>query len=531
MSTLAPVIGATTIARAVAAERDQMVTAIDDLPILFVDDEASILRALERTAESCGWPVIAVNSPREALDFLALREFAVVVSDFRMPVMDGVEFLTQVRERWPQTERLLLTAYADEEALERGINEAGISRFLRKPWKRDTLVTILGQAVLQSRLRRENAVLLTRVSNRNAELSYLNELLQTRIEKSDQTLLGFRRRWDVALNAISDPIIMVDESLRLEGCNDAAAKLAGATVVDLEGHKCHEMLFKRSTQCANCPINQREGGTSRVSLDSENGQLLFDARAYPLPADRPTHLCTYRDVTRDMQLEREMANVDKMAAIGRLAGGVAHEINNPLHGILSFVQLAQKPDVPDEKLVRYHEVIKECALRCRDIVQSLRDFSRQAKSTERAPVELNEVCEKAMVLFESLNNRRFEQQRWEGKAMTYGNGNQLQQVLVNLIHNAVDASPNNGLIRVAVETDGHEWVIAVEDQGSGVSEVEARKIFEPFYTTKPQGQGTGLGLAISHNIMREHSGSLRITTASIGGARFEARLPRDTKES
>jgi two-component system C4-dicarboxylate transport sensor histidine kinase DctB len=103
--------------------------------------------------------------------------------------------------------------------------------------------------------------------------------------------------------------------------------------------------------------------------------------------------------------------------------------------------------------------------------------------------------------------------------------------LVNLIHNAVDASPKDGLIRVAVEEQGTDWVLSVEDQGSGVPEAERRKIFEPFYTTKPQGHGTGLGLSISHNIMREHGGSLRVGTASIGGARFEVRLPRNSQET
>lgn len=499
---------------------------IDDLPILFVDDETSILRALERTAEASGWRVVAMSSPLEALKTFENREYAVVVSDFRMPQMDGVDFLARVRELSPDTERILLTAYADEEALERGINDAGISRFLRKPWKREMLVTILGQAVQQARLRRENELLASRLSNRNEELSYLNELLASRVAESDVALQGFRRRWDAALNAISDPLIMVDGDYRLEGANDAASEMGGVAIADMEGRKCHEILFKRSSPCANCPMGKAEETTARVTLEDEGEQSFFDVRAYPLPASRATYLCTYRDVTRALMLERDMANVDKMAAIGRLAGGVAHEINNPLHGILSFVQLAQKPEVPPDKLVRYHDVIKECALRCRDIVQSLRDFSRQAKVADRAVIDLNMVCEKAMVLFEA-NGRRLEHARFGGDATAFGNSNQLQQVLVNLIHNAIDASPQNGLVKVSVETDGGEWVMAVEDQGSGVSEAERKKIFEPFYTTKPQGQGTGLGLSISHNIMREHGGSLRVGTASIGGARFEVRLPRD----
>ncbi len=498
-----------------------MSLAIADLPILLVDDEDDVLRALKRSLDHGSWELVTALGPEEGARAIAEREFAVVLSDFRMPGKDGVYFLSQVRERWPDAERILLTAYADEGALERGINEAGISRFLRKPWKREVLVSILSQAMQHSRLRRENAVLLQRVRHRNDELVYLNELLKTRVEESDRTILSFRRRWDVALNAISDPIAIVGPGYHVEGANLAAAKEAGLAVDELEGRKCHEVLFGKSQPCQGCPL---DSGAGRLTVTQRGHERVFDGRAYRLGGGDGSHLCVYRDITRDVSFAAEAAQMEKMAAIGRLAGGVAHEINNPLHGILSFVQLAQKSGVPAEKLQRYHEVIYECAIRCRDIVQSLRDFSREARGGEKRPTKLGEVCDKALVLFESQHVAIRRIDRSEG-ARCLGNANQLQQVVVNLLQNAVDASPKGGVIDMTLGKHGGEVWLAIEDQGSGVPPEIREKIFEPFFTTKPEGVGTGLGLAISHNIVREHGGALRVADSALGGARFELRLP------
>ena len=444
-----------------------------------------------------------------------------MVSDYRMPGMDGVQFLAEVRATWPHTERILLTACADEDALERGINDAGVHRLLRKPWRTNVLLSVLEDAVQKSRVRREHAILLERVRNRNEELDYLNQLLSDRVNRA---LVGFRRRWDVALNAISDPLIIVRADLVVEGANAAAGAIADAPADVLEGRKCHEALFDNPTRCGGCPI---ESGAGRIVRPQGERHQILDARSYALPGDDPAHICVYHDVTQKLAFEHESAHVDKMAAIGRLAGGVAHELNNPLHTILTFAQLAEKPDVAPAKLERYHEIIRESAIRCRDIVQSLRTFSRRDASAELRPVDLNEVCDKAAVLFKTSSRPTVTLVRWEPEEpVCLGNSNQLQQVVVNFLQNAVDASPDDGEVRVAVELDGDAWVVAVEDQGPGVPPSQRDTIVEPFFTTKPEGVGTGLGLAISEKLLRDLNGTLRVTDSELGGARFEARLPR-----
>jgi two-component system NtrC family sensor kinase len=496
------------------------------LPILVVDDEEEPRRATTRLLQSGGLRASSVERGEAALAALESAEFGVVISDYRMPGMDGVKLLARVRDGWPDAERILMTGAADADVLERGVNEAGISRFVKKPWVPAALLGVVNEALRAAQLRREHRVLAERLRHRNEELSYVNDLLQQRVAEVGPPTAGLRRRWDVAFGANADPVTIVREGYIQEGVNQAAAALAGRASDDLEGRRCHEALFGRREPCKGCPLPT---GTGQVQEGQGVNARSFDARAYSLPGPGAPHLCVYRDISRDVALSREAAQLEKMAAIGRVAGGVAHEINNPLHGILSFVQLAQKPEVPKEKMTRYLEVIRECAVRCRDIVQSMRDFARRSHESSAHPFDLRRAVMRAIVPFEPVLGARLEKdlgEELDGGAACLGTPLQLQQVVANLVQNAVDASPPAGRVRITLAEDDGHWLIAVDDEGPGVPEDRREKIFEPFYTTKPEGVGTGLGLAISHTILREHKGSLRVTRGPLGGARFEARVPR-----
>lgn len=344
-----------------------------ELPILVVDDDADQRRAIARLAHTAGWEAVACANADEALRALETRAFSLVISDQQMPGMDGIELLALVRGLAPETERILVTGAADLHALTRAVNEARVSSFVAKPWEPATLVTVLAAAREQHALRRDRNVLLERLANRNEELVYLNQRLGARAALHDEALQKFRRRWDVALNAISELILVVAPSLRIEGANAAAAVVAGVDAGSLEGQRCHEALFGRPTPCEGCPLG---AGTGELAHEGRT----YQARAYRLPGTgaAQSSLVVYRDVTVERAAARRAAEHDKRAAVGELAGGVADRINNPLHAILAFVQLAQRDDVDPEKLPRYLDAIHESALRARDVVDGIRELSRHA---------------------------------------------------------------------------------------------------------------------------------------------------------
>jgi len=249
-------------------------------------------------------------------------------------------------------------------------------------------------------------------------------------------------------------------------------------------------------------------------------------RAFPFGAD--ALVVVYKDVTQEREVSRRLVQTEKMSALGQLAGGVAHEINNPLGGILAFAQImAQDPrSEEDQESLR---LISDAALRAKRIVESLLRFSRAPKEHERGPVDLARVVEDALLMLHpNLRDGKLTVVRDLKEARTLGNANQLQQVVVNLIVNAAQAIQAKG--KVTVETGPGapgRVVVKVADDGPGVPTDLAERIFEPFFTTKPEGQGTGLGLAICYRIAEEHGGTIRLESPSGGGARFVVDLPAE----
>jgi signal transduction histidine kinase len=247
--------------------------------------------------------------------------------------------------------------------------------------------------------------------------------------------------------------------------------------------------------------------------------------------------------------QNQLLQSEKMSAIGQLAAGVAHELNNPLAGILGYSQFAMeklraKPDGDfDQKqmssFTRYLADIEKQARRCKAIVQNLLRFSRSSHDVALAPVNLNRALKETVELL----RHQIEIQQIslafvadESIPEIMGNSGKLQQVFTNLIINAMHATDKGGSISV---TSKHSPTlgefegaveIAIEDTGSGISEENVSKIFEPFFTTKEVGSGTGLGLSVSYGIVREHGGEIRVTSEPGRGSKFAVILPLQSKE-
>jgi len=238
----------------------------------------------------------------------------------------------------------------------------------------------------------------------------------------------------------------------------------------------------------------------------------------------------WKDVTEEHEVTRRLLQAEKMAAVGQLAGGVAHEINNPLGGILAFAQLMSQ-DERSESDRESLRLIADAAVRAKRIVESLLRFSRRPREDERGAVDLAKVAEDALFLMQAqLKDGHVEIERSLEAAIAVGNGNQLQQILVNLLVNALQAIGNRGRIRVTTGPGAPGRVrAAVSDDGPGISPDIAGRIFEPFFTTKPEGQGTGLGLSICYRIAEEHGGSIRHEPVPGGGACFILEIPAAAK--
>jgi hypothetical protein len=235
------------------------------------------------------------------------------------------------------------------------------------------------------------------------------------------------------------------------------------------------------------------------------------------------------DITGHVRLEEQLQISEKMASIGLLAAGVAHEVNTPLTGISSFTQMLLEGADPADPRTVLLEKIERQTFRAAKIVNGLLNLSRPGTSNkERVLVDLNAVITDVFSLLEhqfEVGRIKVRRELSASPVLVSGIEHQLQQVFLNLFLNARDAMPSGGWLSVATRLDGGQAVAEIADTGSGIPSDQLSRIYDPFFTTKDIGRGTGLGLSITYGIVREHDGAIHCDSAVGQGTRFTLTLP------
>jgi two-component system NtrC family sensor kinase len=492
--------------------------------LLIVDDDEHVRRALRRVLRRARCKILDAPEAQTALEIMTAERVHVVVSDYRMPGMSGVEFLRIVKERWPRIQRVLLTGQADSTAIEEAVNQSEIFRFIWKPWDDAHLLITIQSAVDQYWVVEENARLQGLLEIRNDELEKLNRDLDGKLAARSAALVRSAQEWRATFDAIGDPLaIMKGGGCEVVRANTAFSRAAGVSPQQLSGLRCSGHAYDALPCPSRCTM-PAGAAAEREIVFSERTWLV---RTFPLSEDQDdTMVVVFKDVTDEREVTRRLFQAEKMSAVGQLAGGVAHEINNPLGGILAFAQLMSREDRTEGDLENLR-LIQDAAMRAKRIVESLLRFSRRPREEEKGPVDLAQVADDALFLLQSqLKDGKFEVARAYEPVHALGNANQLQQIFVNLIVNALQAMDGAGTVTVGVGPAGPGRVeLSVTDTGPGVKPDVAKRIFEPFFTTKPEGKGTGLGLSICYQIAEEHGGSIRVEPGPTRGARFVVELP------
>ncbi len=224
---------------------------------------------------------------------------------------------------------------------------------------------------------------------------------------------------------------------------------------------------------------------------------------------------------------QQIGRSEQLAAVGRLAAGVAHEINNPLTGVLAFADLLREKENMDEQDQQDLELIIRETKRAREIVRGLLEFARETPSV-KAPLNINDVVRQTTRLLgkrEAFQNIFIVEDLSEDLPPVSGDKNQLQQVLVNLALNGCEAMPDGGTLMISSRYEHGQLVVKVIDTGCGIQKTHLAQIFEPFFTTKPVGKGTGLGLSVSYGILQQHGGTLTVESEEGKGCTFTMVLP------
>jgi signal transduction histidine kinase len=305
-------------------------------------------------------------------------------------------------------------------------------------------------------------------------------------------------------------------------------------ILDNKPYCTQGFKITRFQQCEKIILHGKERGSVeiyylRAMPASDEGPFLKEERKLIREiAQKIAIIIERKEAEANMRLlQEQIRHADRLASIGELTAGIAHELNNPLHNILGFAQLLIQNDSLNEQAKLDVEKIIKAALNSREIIKKLMYFSRQMPQDFKN-VNLNQVIRDTMCFIEPQcknENISISFHLENDIPEIYADTLQLNQVIVDLVVNAIQAMPEGGTLTISTRTDNQSVLLKVEDNGTGISRKIIQHIFNPFFTTKAIGKGTGLGLSVVHGIVSAHKGTIHVHSKEGVGTKFEIRFP------
>ena len=418
--------------------------------------------------------------------------------------------------------------------------DSGIDYFVPCVFEgRAIAVLALGRKETDEPFNSEDLALLTAVAAQVATAIENGRLYRELHLKAEE--LGRMREFNEnILESLDDGLVVFDVSERIVRWNRALEEFYGVVRRDAVGRTLGDIFDAPFIEALRAARQEHPYGATlyRVPLSArkdDDSRILVNATVVPLQNPSGSDMAVsgtillIEDITDRVRLEEQLQISEKMASIGLLAAGVAHEVNTPLTGISSFTQMLLDGADPRDPKTALLEKIEKQTFRAAKIVNGLLNLSRPAPATnERIDVDLNAVITDVFSLLEhqfEVGKIKARRELAPTAVTVVGIEHQLQQVFLNLFLNARDAMPRGGWLTVTTRIDGDRAVVEISDTGSGIPPEQLARIYDPFFTTKAIGRGTGLGLSITYGIVREHDGAIRCDSAIGQGTRFTLTLP------
>ena len=512
-----------------------------DWKVLFIDDDEGIRKVISIALEDVGYNMLTAADGQKGIELCQKHSPQIIITDIRMPGMDGIEVLKSIKKTDPDKEVIVTTGFGEIEYAIQAL-QLDASDFITKP---------INDSALQVALERAKQRYNTR-----KELKDYTALIEERWMSTAEELAKLINFQEKLIESSIDGIAGCDQDGKIIVFNKSMEQMLGYDSQKAIGKKFISQLFEKGKWEAleEKIYSEEHGGKNRLLLyetyliSKAKIEIPVQLSAAALVRENKEIgvVAFFRDLRKIRRLEQEFADQarllhqDKMISLGKLSASVVHEINNPLTGVLNYIRLMIKILGRDsfsaeqiQKFNKYLGLMESEVGHCSDIVSSLLAFARKSE-LEFGEVNIKDLLQKCLILSDhklTLQNIQINTVLYSEITKVTGDFNQLQQCILNLIFNAADAMPEGGLLTIesSFHPESRLVKIMVADTGCGIAPKDLPKIFDPFFSTKEEGKGLGLGLSVAYGIIARHKGVIEAKSEPGKGTVLTITLPVNAK--
>lgn len=496
--------------------------------IVLVDDEVMVTRTLETLLKLEGLKdTESFNDPLEALEYLKINQCELIISDFIMPKMEGIEFLSRAKKLPMQedTTQILLTGYADKENAIKAINEVGIFKYIEKPWNNDDLVLNIKNAIERTNLKRALKEKIIQLKKANDELEEYSKNLEALVQKRSKELYESREKLNAIFTNCADGIVTFKKDCAINSLNQAACELFGTCEKELLNKNFFELIINEKNQRHENPFKSKKPVFLRnfcLVNYKNNTKIPIEISLAKIENDKDDFVvAVIRNVS--YQKENERLRDDFIATL-------THDLRTPLLAAISGLDFMLKGTLGEisEKQKELTLAMKKSNEDMLGLTNALLEVYRYEAGkiflckTRFCVNELIKDCAKELEVLFKQNNTEIIFDFENEELMINADKNEIRRVISNLLGNAIKHGGENTKVIVRSQKIGKDAQISVEDNGVGLSEEDQMKLFKRFSqgTSKKRSCSTGLGLYLSRRIVEAHNGSIWVESEVDKGSKF-----------
>lgn len=506
--------------------------------IIVVDDEPIILSTLKMLLEMEGFEDIEFyDNPKDALLSIKNSTPDLIISDFMMPKMNGIEFLTEAKKICNDTSMILLTGYADKENAIKAINEVGIYKYIEKPWDNEDLLINIRNGIERSSLIWELNKKIEELSQAKSQLEKYSRSLEEIVLQKTADLVESNTKLSAIINYCADGIVIVSPDSSIVQANPAFENITGLDKHLLEGKRLEELISAGENKIKKITNEQKEVLLRDAAIKNfiNDKMVPVEINFAPILSDKKESVTNYVGVVRNVSLQKEMDRLrdDFIATL-------THDLRTPLLAAIQTLQFfldGTLGDIPDRQKALLDTMKKsnEDMLGLVNALLEVYKYESGKLNLCKTTFSLNQFIDGCVAQIQSLADKKDINVSVEYIGMQCADitadRNELRRVLLNLCGNALNHTPAGGKIEITAVNKESDLILNVQDTGIGIPKNDITKLFKRFSqgTSKKRSAGTGLGLYLSRQIVEAHDGKIWAESEVSKGSVFSFLIPKSLK--